>query len=142
MNMNSTIVSLETLEATAAKFIRTLNKGDVVFMEGNLGSGKTTFVRAAIQSLLGQGEHVPSPTFTLVQTYDTQPPIWHYDLYRLEDPEEVLELGMDEAFNEGITFIEWPNKMGTVFHPPHYTIYLEMADNPNERILSIKKFDC
>ncbi len=130
-------VSLSELESLAAEFIRTLKKGDVVYMMGDLGAGKTTFVRAAIQSLLGQDEAVPSPTFTLVQTYDSAPPIWHYDLYRINDPEEVLELGMDEAFNQGITFIEWPQHMSNVCTPKHYLINLETTLNPDQRLIII-----
>lgn len=106
------VVTLPELEAAAAEFVRTLKVGDVVHMEGDLGAGKTTFVRAAIQALLGVDESVPSPTFTLVQTYDTDPPIWHCDFYRLDTPEDVLELGLEEAFARGIIFIEWPSKMG------------------------------
>lgn len=131
-------VSLSELESLAAEFVRTLKQGDVVYMEGDLGAGKTTFVRAAIQSLLGQGEAVPSPTFTLVQTYDSIPPIWHYDLYRINDPEEVLELGMDEAFNQGITFIEWPQNMGSIYTPKHYRVTLETTPNSAQRSITIE----
>lgn len=131
------IVSLSELELFAAEFIRTLKKGDVVYMMGDLGAGKTTFVRAAIQSILGHDEAVPSPTFTLVQTYDSIPPIWHYDLYRINDPEEVLELGMDEAFDQGITFIEWPQNMRNVYTPKHYRVMLETTTNPEHRLIAI-----
>jgi tRNA threonylcarbamoyl adenosine modification protein YjeE len=130
-------VSLPELESLAAEFIRTLKKGDVVYMMGDLGAGKTTFVRAAIQSLLGQDEAVPSPTFTLVQTYDSAPPIWHYDLYRINDPEEVLELGMDEAFNQGITFIEWPQNMGNVYTPKHFLVTLENTQSSELRYITL-----
>lgn len=131
------IVSLSELESMAAEFVSTLKKGDVVFMMGDLGAGKTTFVRSAIQSLLGNNEPVPSPTFTLVQTYDSQPPIWHYDLYRINDPEEVLELGMDEAISQGITFIEWPQQMGNVYTPKHYTVKLDAAIDTDQRRISV-----
>lgn len=130
-------ISLSELESLAVEFVRTLIKGDVVYMVGDLGAGKTTFVRAAIQSLLAQDEAVPSPTFTLVQTYDSIPPIWHYDLYRINDPEEVLELGMDEAFNHGITFIEWPQHMAKVYKPKHYRVTLETTSNPEHRSITI-----
>ncbi len=131
------IVSLSELESLAAEFVSTLKKGDVVFMMGDLGAGKTTFVRSAIQSLLGNNEPIPSPTFTLVQTYDAITPIWHYDLYRINDPEEVLELGMDEAFSQGITFIEWPQQMGNVYTPKHYTVKLDAAIDADQRRISI-----
>jgi tRNA threonylcarbamoyladenosine biosynthesis protein TsaE len=135
--MIETIVSLSELESMAAEFVRTLKKGDVVFMMGDLGAGKTTFVRSAIQSLLGNNEPVPSPTFTLVQTYDAHTPLWHYDLYRINDPEEVLELGMDEAFSQGITFIEWPKNMGSVYTPKHYMIKLEATLEGDQRSITI-----
>ena len=135
--MINQIVSLSELESIAAEFIRTLNKGDVVYMSGDLGAGKTTFVKAAIQSILGNDEPVPSPTFTLIQTYDTPIPIWHYDLYRINDPEEVLELGMDEAFSQGITFIEWFQNMGSVYSPQHYLVKLTATEAPDHRDITI-----
>lgn len=135
--MHDQIVTLDQLESLAAEFVAGLKQGDVVFMEGDLGAGKTTFVRAAIQSILGKSEFVPSPTFTLVQTYDSNPLIWHYDLYRLQDPEEVLELGMEEAFERGITFIEWFQRMGNVFKPRHYTVTIDHIDQDDRRKITI-----
>lgn len=131
-------VDLQQLESIAIDFIASLKIGDVVYMEGDLGAGKTTFVRAAIESLLVNKEPIPSPTFTLVQTYETfQFPIWHYDLYRIADPEEVLELGMEEAFEKGVTFIEWPERMADIYTPKHHTIQLQVANDETQRLLSI-----
>lgn len=131
-------VNLKQLKTVAANFMSKLQSGDVVYMQGDLGAGKTTFVRDAIQSVLHSYEAVPSPTFTLVQTYDTQKgTIYHYDLYRLIDPEEVLELGMNEAFENGITFIEWPQCMGSLYEKPHYIVNLEPTKNIDERLLKI-----
>lgn len=135
--MHEQIVTLPELEALAAMFVATLKKGDVVYMQGDLGAGKTTFVRSAIQSTLGKDEFVPSPTFTLVQTYEADPSIWHYDLYRLQDPEEVLELGMDEAFQSGITFIEWPTRMGNVYTSRHYVVDIQSTDQEDLRKVAI-----
>ena len=85
-------------------------------LTGSLGAGKTHFARALIQKLLadsGVWEDVPSPTYTLVQTYDTgTSEIWHADLYRLSDPNEIIELGLDDAFDTAITLIEWPDRLG------------------------------
>jgi tRNA threonylcarbamoyladenosine biosynthesis protein TsaE len=87
--------------------------GDVVALEGGLGAGKTTLARGFIQHLTGPAEEVVSPTFTLVQLYDTQiAPIWHFDLYRLKNPMDALELGLEDALAEGILLIEWPERLG------------------------------
>mgnify|MGYP001948159297 CR=1 FL=1 len=91
-----------------------LQKGDVIALQGDLGAGKTSFARALINSLEGGPEEVPSPTFTLVQTYQRGAlEIWHFDLYRLEDQEEAWELGLEEALAEGESLIEWPDRLGS-----------------------------
>jgi tRNA threonylcarbamoyladenosine biosynthesis protein TsaE len=87
--------------------------GDVIALEGPLGAGKTTLARAFIRRLTSPDEDVPSPTFTLVQTYaGARGPIWHFDLFRLGHPDEAAELGLDDAFAEGIVLIEWPERLG------------------------------
>ncbi len=87
--------------------------GDVLALTGDLGSGKTTLARAFIRALTTPEEEVPSPTFTLVQTYDCDiGTIWHFDLYRLARAEDAVELDIEEAFAEGISLIEWPERLG------------------------------
>ncbi|MEY3306217.1 MAG: hypothetical protein RLZZ413_255, partial [Pseudomonadota bacterium] len=86
-----------------------LRPGDTVLLQGPIGSGKSHLARSVIQSWLGRLEDVPSPTFTLVQTYgDGDAEIWHADLYRLSHPDEVNELGLEDAFGRAICLIEWP----------------------------------
>jgi tRNA threonylcarbamoyl adenosine modification protein YjeE len=90
-----------------------LKPGDVLALEGDLGAGKTTLARAIIRALAGDPSlEVPSPTFTLVQSYDVRIPARHFDLYRLSDPDELLELGLDEARDEGAVLVEWPERAG------------------------------
>jgi tRNA threonylcarbamoyladenosine biosynthesis protein TsaE len=108
---------LAATEALGGKLAPLLRVGDVVALHGDLGAGKTALARAVIRALPGPpgaaGEEVPSPTFTLVQTYERDPaPVWHVDLYRIEDPAELRELGLSEAFAEGITLLEWPDRLG------------------------------
>lgn len=99
--------------ALGALLATLLRAGDTVLLSGGIGAGKTHLARAFIQAKLGRAEEVPSPTFTLVQTYDADDcEIWHADLYRLSHPDEVLELGLEAAFETAICFIEWPERLG------------------------------
>lgn len=107
-----TLSSLDDTARLAVRLAPLLKAGDVVALEGDLGAGKTTFCRAVISALLGMETEVPSPTYTLVQTYDGPDfPIYHFDLYRLEDPAELDELGWEETV-DGLALIEWPDKAG------------------------------
>ena len=92
--------------------------GDVVLLSGPIGAGKSHLSRAFIRQRLGRMEDVPSPTFTLVQTYeDPLGDIWHADLYRLSHPDEVQELGLTDAFFSAICLVEWPDRLGKL--TPH-----------------------
>ena len=106
MNLSSEKVTEEVGDALAAA----LRPGDVVTLSGPLGAGKSTLARAVLHAAGHEGE-VPSPTFAIVQPYDELPlPIWHCDLYRLENPSELDELGLDEVLGEGVLLIEWPER--------------------------------
>ena len=104
-------LDLPAFERFAQSFAHTLAPGDVVALTGSLGAGKTTFVAAAVRALQGS-DTVTSPTFTFRHRYDGPPPIEHLDLYRIEDPREALELGLEEAFDGGVlVFVEWPERL-------------------------------
>ncbi|WP_292071120.1 tRNA (adenosine(37)-N6)-threonylcarbamoyltransferase complex ATPase subunit type 1 TsaE [Brevundimonas sp. UBA7534] len=89
-----------------------LQAGDSVLLYGPLGMGKSTLARGLIRALTTPDEDVPSPTFTLVQFYDSDPAVAHFDLYRLTRPEEAFEIGLDEALDDGCAVIEWPERLG------------------------------
>jgi tRNA threonylcarbamoyladenosine biosynthesis protein TsaE len=107
-------LSTETDTAQLAqRMAGVLTPGDTLLLSGEIGAGKSAFARALIRARLGRMEDVPSPTFTLVQTYDDPDgDIWHCDLYRLTHPDEIFELGLDEAFSTAICLIEWPDRLG------------------------------
>ena len=114
MTANLTL-DLPTEEDTAAlgrALSALLQAGDTLLLEGSIGAGKSHLARAFIRARLGEATEVPSPTFTLVQTYPGTPEIWHADLYRLTHPDEVLELGLEDAFGTAICLIEWPDRLG------------------------------
>lgn len=134
-----TLKSPEETAALALKLGAALRPSDVLLLDGAIGSGKTHFARALIQSLMLQPEDVPSPTFTLVQVYDTQVgEVWHSDLYRLTSIDEIEELGLTEAFDAAICLIEWPNKLGPLT-PPSALLMEFRADSaePDTRHLTL-----
>ena len=114
--MSPLIIDLPDEQATTrlgADLIGALVPGDVLCLSGTLGTGKTALVRAAIQQLLGPETEVPSPTFTLVQTYDLPAgPLWHFDLYRISEPEEIAYLDWDIARDTAVVAVEWPDRLG------------------------------
>lgn len=114
-----------------------LHPGDTILLAGDVGAGKTHFTRCAILSLLDRPEDVPSPTYTLVQTYDAAPgEIWHADLYRLTDISEIEELGLSAAFADAICLIEWPDRLGPLTPPDALTITFTAPGPEDARTLA------
>ena len=126
----------QATEALGATLAVRLKPGDVVGLKGDLGAGKTTLARAIIRAAAADpGLIVPSPTFTLVEVYDTpRGSYWHFDLYRLDDPQQVYELGWEEALAEGIVLLEWPERLGRLL-PQHLSVTLELASDDGRRAL-------
>jgi tRNA threonylcarbamoyladenosine biosynthesis protein TsaE len=103
-----------------------LRAGDIIALSGDLGAGKTSLARGLLAGL-GLVEDAPSPSFAIVIPYDlpeVRLPVWHVDLYRLDDPDEIEELGLDEALSNGALIIEWPERMGTRLWPEALLLHL------------------
>lgn len=122
----------EATAALARRLAPNLRPGDLVALGGDLGAGKTAFARALIRALTYPDEEVPSPTFTLVQTYDgAGGAVWHFDLYRLHGPDEVVELGWEEA-RDAICLVEWPDRLGPLLPADRLDLQLSVR-GPTDR---------
>lgn len=112
---NAVEIPLADLAATGRlgdALSRTIQNGEAILLLGPLGAGKSALARALIRAMTTPDGEVPSPTFTLVQFYETEPPIAHFDLYRLEGEGEALEIGLEEALDQGAVLVEWPGRIG------------------------------
>jgi tRNA threonylcarbamoyladenosine biosynthesis protein TsaE len=127
----------EATEALGHRLAVLAQPGDVFLLEGPIGAGKSCLARAFIRARLGREEEVPSPTFTLVQVYEAAGvEIWHADLYRLSHPDEVWELGLDDAFSTAICLVEWPDRLGAHVPPGALHLKLEAAGDGRKALLS------
>jgi len=127
------------LLALGASLIPQLSAGQTVCLTGGLGAGKTTLVRGMIQSVLGDID-VPSPTYTLVQTYDMPDyELWHCDMYRLDRPEDGYELGLMDAFEDAVCLVEWPDKLGGLI--PEDAMRIEIAFDGEGRKVTLTGFE-
>ncbi len=123
--------------ALAARIAAVAVPGDIIALKGDLGTGKTAFARAFIGAR-GNQDEVPSPTFTLVQVYDAGPTvIWHFDLYRICAPEDAWELGIEDAFIEGISLIEWPERLGPLLPDRRLELSFAFGDGPGARCIAM-----
>jgi len=125
--------------ALGAKLIKPLSAGQTICLTGGLGAGKTTLARGMIQSVLGNID-VPSPTYTLVQTYDMPDyELWHCDMYRLDRPEDGYELGLMDAFEEALCLIEWPDKLGSLI--PEGALHIDIKFEDEARKITLDGFE-
>jgi tRNA threonylcarbamoyladenosine biosynthesis protein TsaE len=113
--------------------------GDILALWGDLGLGKTSFARAFVAARAKMPVTVPSPTFTLLQTYDLPGgAVWHYDLYRLAAPDDVWELGFEEGLVSAINLIEWPQRLGDLLPADRLDVELAPGDTPTARRIALK----
>jgi len=139
--MTSTSIErfLENEEATARlgeDIAQALKPGDVIALEGDLGAGKTTLARSIVRAVAGDADmDVPSPTFTLLQVYDGPLTIHHFDLYRLSTPDELVELGFDEALERGAALVEWPDRAGNALPPE--TVHVTLTHQGDGRLATL-----
>lgn len=114
--------------------------GDCILLRGDIGAGKSALARAFIRQLLGPDTEVPSPTFTLVQTYTrSDGDIWHADLYRLHDTQEAMELGLIDAFETSICLVEWPEILGDLVPENALDIFMEARADHHRATLTFTK---
>lgn len=120
------LADIEQTKRMATQLAGKVKAGDVIALSGEVGAGKTTFAQAFIGALLRTPENVTSPTFTLVQSYDTKHPwrIVHADLYRLKYADELVELGLEEAFEAQVALVEWPEIAAGIL--PERTLYIHL----------------
>ncbi len=130
------LISPDETAALAQALAPRLQPGDVILLCGPVGAGKSHFARSLILSLLDTPEDVPSPTYTLVQTYPSQAgEIWHADLYRLSDTSEIEELGLLDAFDTAICLVEWPDRLHTLAPETALRIRLDPRDQTDTRTM-------
>ena len=141
---NYKALSPDDTHRIAQELAKTAQIGDIYTLNGTLGAGKTHFARGFIHAAThNPDQDVPSPTFTLVQLYDGQNyPIWHFDLYRLEHPDEIYEIGWEEAISNAVLLVEWPERLAPHMLCPDinriFDITLEITDE-NTRAITIQQ---
>ena len=128
----------ETLKF-AEDFAKTLNPGDIVLLDGDLGSGKTVFSKGVVSALSNGEICAVSPTFVIVNSYDCNPPVYHFDLYRINDPGELDAIGAEEYFyGDGICLVEWPVRAIDKFPHSAIKVYIEKLDDL-KRLIKVER---
>ena len=130
-----TMPSLSDTQVLAEEIAALLKAGDILALEGELGAGKSAFARALIRAYRSDPKtEVPSPTFTIVQSYQAcgKPDIWHADLYRLSDPEELYELGLEEVRDDSVLVVEWPDRLDKAWRDEALTFKFEILPETDD----------
>jgi len=138
-SISLTLSSQDETAKLAKALAPRLTGGDVILLEGDIGAGKSFFARTLILALLDTPEDIPSPTFTLVQTYDAPKfEIWHCDLYRLTTPYEAQELGLEDAFETALCLVEWPDRLGELAPQDVLVVSLKTTDTLETRHATLR----
>ncbi|AIL65279.1 hypothetical protein NOVO_04500 [Rickettsiales bacterium Ac37b] len=138
MVMNIKLDNMDDTKGLAEKLAILVKVGDIIELKGDLGSGKTTFSRYFINALTKDKLTILSPTFNLLFVYNTEKGmVWHFDLYRLNNKEEVWELGIEEAIDSGITLIEWPDLISDILPLDKLVLNFAFSSNDNKRYIEI-----
>ncbi len=123
----------------AKKFADGLKAGDIVLLDGDLGAGKTVFTKGVVNALSKETITAVSPTFVIVNVYDTNPPIYHFDLYRISDVSELDAIGAEEYFySNGISIVEWPERAAYMFPSSAIKVNIKKV-NDNERLIIVER---
>ena len=140
-NHTLTECDLATLERMAHHLAAQLQEGDILLLNGTLGAGKTQFSKFLIQNLTAPAQEVPSPTFTLVQTYKASNfDIWHFDLYRLESDMELEEIGWFEQIESRVSLVEWPDRLGAYLPESYLSLDLQFSQTSETRDIHLSSF--
>ncbi|WP_441000798.1 tRNA (adenosine(37)-N6)-threonylcarbamoyltransferase complex ATPase subunit type 1 TsaE [Fodinibius sp. SL11] len=141
MEQQFTTTSPDETIAKGKEFVSSLEAGSIVCLQGALGAGKTHFVKGMAEGLGIESNEVSSPTFTLINEYDGDKSLFHFDCYRMESPREALEIGAEEYFyGDGVTVIEWAERIESLIPPEAIWIFIEAPDK-NTRKFVIRKRD-
>lgn len=129
--------SVEETEAFAEQFSKRLSGNEIIAMYGDLGAGKTCFTRGLARGL-GVNDGVSSPTFAIINEYSGQYPIYHFDMYRIEDWNDLESIGFFDYINNGVIIIEWSENIEGALPSEIIKVYIDKNDNENERIIKIE----